>query len=93
MSTGYKCTGFSSCSAGAHQLWLLGSGELGLSSCGMWALIACGAWNLPRKIPGSEPMSLSLAGRFLTTIPPAKLLYIGILREKRNHPFTLRFLF
>ena len=31
-------------------------------------------WDLPR--PGIEPMSPALAGRFLTTVPPGKSLYL-----------------
>ena len=36
-----------------------------LSSCGTWALLPCSIRTLPR--PGTEPMSLALAGGFLTT--------------------------
>ena len=54
----------------------------GLSSCGPWALerrlsrccarafLLRGMWDLPR--PGLEPVSLTLVGRFLTTVPPGK---------------------
>ena len=56
----------------------------GLSSCGFWALecrlSSCGArayllrsmWDLPG--PGLEPVSLALAGGFLTSVPPGKSL-------------------
>ena len=40
------------------------------SSCSIWTLFPCSTWNLPR--PGIEPVSPSLAGRFLTTAPPRK---------------------
>ena len=74
------CGGFSCCGA-----WALGARASvvvarGLSSCGSRALerrlSSCGArasslrgmWDLP----GLEPMSPALAGRFLTTAPPGK---------------------
>ena len=44
--------------------------ELRVSSCGARALLLRGMWDLPG--PGHEPMSLALAGRFLTTAPPGK---------------------
>ena len=54
--------GLSSCG-----LWAL---ELRLSSCGAWAQLLRGMRDPPR--PGLEPVSLALAGRFLTTVPPGK---------------------
>ena len=43
-------------------------------------------WDLPR--PGLEPMSPALAGRFSTTVPPGKPLYInfysGFIHDHRN---------
>ena len=70
--------------AGVSLWWLLllrslGSRHVGFSSCGPWALECrlsnCGAqalllrcmWDLPG--PGIEPLSLALAGGFLTTAP------------------------
>ena len=44
--------------------------EYKLSSCGTLAQLPHGMWNLPR--PGIKPVSPALAGRFLTTGPPAK---------------------
>ena len=44
----------------------------GLSSCGARAYLLRGMWDLPG--PGLEPLSPPLAGRFLTTAPPAKSL-------------------
>ena len=44
--------------------------EYGLSSCGTQTLLPHGMWNLPG--PGIEPMSPTLAGRFLTTGPAGK---------------------
>ena len=41
-----------------------------LSSCGAWTQLLLGMWDLPR--PGLEPVSPPLAGRFSTTVPPAK---------------------
>ena len=56
--------------------WLLllqstGSRHAGFSRCGTWAQLLCSMWDIP--IPGAEPMSPALAGRFLTTGPPGKL--------------------
>ena len=61
-STGFRCTGVSSC--GSQAL------ERRLSSCGAWAQLLRGMWDLPR--PGFEPVSPALAGEFLTTVPPGK---------------------
>ena len=41
-----------------------------LSSCGSRAQLLRGMWDLP--IPGLEPVSPALAGRFSTTAPPGK---------------------
>ena len=41
-----------------------------LSNCGSWAQLLRGMWDLP--IPGLEPVSSALAGRFSTTAPPGK---------------------
>ena len=41
-----------------------------LSSCGTWTQLLQGMWDLPRT--GLEPVSPTLAGRFLTTAPPGK---------------------
>lgn len=38
-----------------------------LSSCGTWAYLPQGTWDLPRPVIG--PVSLELAGEFLTTCP------------------------
>ena len=59
--------------------WLLllqstGSRRRGLSSCGAWAQLLCGMEDLPG--PGMEPVSLALAGGFLTTGPPGKSSWI-----------------
>ena len=45
-----------------------------LSSCGSRAQLLRGMWDPPR--PGLEPMSPALAGRFSTTAPLAKPLYL-----------------
>ena len=73
-SRGYsslRCTGFS-------LWWLLllrstGSRRAGFSSCGLRALLLCRMWDLLG--PGLEPVSLALAGGFLTTAPPGKALF------------------
>ena len=41
--------------------------SLGISSCGMWASLLGGMWTPPR--PGIEPMSPTLSGRLLSTVP------------------------
>ena len=69
-STGSRCVGFSSC--GLRAL------ECRLSSCGALAQLLCGMCNLPG--PGLEPMSPTLAGRFLTTAPPGKSRDCGIFK-------------
>ena len=51
--------------------WVLGHG-FKLSDCGTQAQLPRGSWNPPR--PGTEPMSPSLAGGFLTTGPPGESL-------------------
>ena len=45
-----------------------------LSSCGSRAQLLRGMWDPPR--PGLEPVSPALAGRFSTTVPPGKPLYV-----------------
>ena len=76
------CGGFSCCRAWALEYTALVVAACGLRSCGSRApehrLSSCGArahlphsmWDLPR--PGTEPMSLALVGRFLSTLPPGK---------------------
>ena len=44
------------------------------SSCGSRAQLLRGMWDLPR--PGLESVSPALAGRFSTTAPPGKPLYV-----------------
>ena len=86
-STGSRGTGFSSC--GSRAL------ERRLSSCGAGAWLLRGTWDLP--IPGIEPVSLALAGRFLTTAPPGKPQDVLLSDEKSKAeknmfavlPFTL----
>ena len=46
-----------------------------LSSCGSRAQLLRGMWDLPR--PGLEPVFPALAGRFSTTEPPGKPIYIS----------------
>ena len=45
-----------------------------LSNCGSRAQLLRGMWDLPR--PGLEPVSPVLVGRFSTTAPPGKPLYL-----------------
>ena len=70
--------GLSSCGSWALERRLSSCGsqalELRLSSCGSWASLLCSMWDLPR--PGLEPALPALAGRFLTTVPPGKSLYL-----------------
>ena len=81
-SWAFHCSGFSCCGARALGTQPSVVVARGLSSCGSWALerrlsscgartwLLCGMWDLPG--PGLEPMSLALAGGFLTTAPPGK---------------------
>ena len=78
--------GCSSLRCGSFSLqWLLflwstgsmgvGSMGVGFGSCGAGAELLCSMWDRPR--PDIEPVSLALAGRFLTIGRPGKsLLYI-----------------
>ena len=70
-------------------LQLMGSRVHGLQQMGPWALehrlnsMAClllGMWHLPR--PGTEPVSLALAGKFFTTEPPGKPCFPIVLPSK-----------
>ena len=45
-----------------------------LSNCGSRAQLLRGMWDLPR--PGLEPVSPELAGRFSTTAPPGKPIFM-----------------
>ena len=56
----------------AHGLSICGSRALEhrLSSCGAQAYLLRSMWDLPG--PGFEPVSPTLAGGFLTTVPPEK---------------------
>ena len=76
------CGGFSCCRAQALGAQASVVVARGLSSCGLWALerrfSSCGAWaQLLRGVwdlpgPGLEPVSPTLAGGVLTTVPPGK---------------------
>ena len=71
----------------------------GLSSCGSWALerrlsscgarsqLLCGMWDLPG--PGFGPVSLALAGGFLTTVPPGKSLCVGFYYSLSQENFQM----
>ena len=48
-----------------------------LSSCDSRAQLLRGTWDPPR--PGLEPVSPALAGRFSTTAPPGKPLFLKII--------------
>ena len=68
-SMDFRHVGFSSVARGLSSCgsWAL---EHRLSSCGTQAYLLHGMWDPPG--PGLEPMSSTLAGRFLTTVPPGK---------------------
>ena len=68
-STGSRCTGFSSCNRGAHQLWCKGSGAPApqFRHTGSAAL-----WHVESSRPGIKPVSPALAGRVLSTVPLGK---------------------
>ena len=80
------CGGFSYCRAQVLGTWASVVVVHGLSSCGSWALevrlfsygtqvqLLRGMWDLPG--PGLKPVSPALAGRFLTTVPPWKSVFI-----------------
>ena len=88
-------------------LWLSGSVVVahGLSSCGLWALerrlsscgaqalLLCGMWDLPG--PGLEPVSLALAGGFLTTAPPGtpRNSISGYTPKRNESRITKRYLY
>ena len=64
-----------------------------LSSCGSRAQLLRGTWDLPR--PGLKPVSLALAGRFSTTAPPGKPLFLFLMFSirptllTRNSPISI----
>ena len=69
-----------------------------LSNCGSRAQLLCGMWDLP--IPGLEPVSPALAGRFSTTAPLGKprnflitvailLLVLGVFLFSNSSWFSL----
>ena len=83
LGTGSKSMGFGSCSRWVQscsrwaqscsrwaQLHMWPLGCVGFRSCGAWAWLLCGMWDLPR--PGIKPVSPTLAGGFLSTVPPEK---------------------
>ena len=56
---------------GGFSLWSTSSQAQGLTSCGSRAPLLCDLWDL--SIPGIEPVSPALAGRFSTPGPAAKI--------------------
>ena len=58
----------SHCEAQALSMWASVVAAWALSSCGTQAWIFHSMWNLPG--PGIEPVSTTLAGGFLFTVPP-----------------------
>ena len=48
----------------------IGSRPANFPSCDAWAYLLHATWSLPG--PGIKPVSLALAGGFLTTVPPGK---------------------
>ena len=97
---GFSCGDFSCCGAWAlgarasvvvaHGLSSCGSRALEhrLSSCGARASLLRGTWDLPG--PGLEPVSPALAGGFLTTAPPGKLIFFFLIF---SHYFYFTFYF
>ena len=76
---GFSCCGAQALGARASVVVVRGLTSCGsqalerrFSSCGTRALLLHGMWDLPG--PGLEPVSLALAGGFLTTEPPRKSL-------------------
>ena len=76
---GSRCSGFSSC--GLQAL------ECRLSSCGSRASLLRSMWDLPR--PGIEPVSPAFTGRFLTTVPPGKSLFVFLMLGCMRCLYTL----
>ena len=70
--------------------------EHGFSICGARALLPCSMWDLLG--PGIEPVSSALAGRFLTTGPPAKslalilstVIFTALILETRLQPALIK---
>ena len=58
-----------------------------LSNCGSRAQLLRGMWDLPR--PGLEPVSPALAGRFSTTAPPGKPLFVCFFLWWRGIPLYI----
>ena len=62
-----------------------------LSSCGSRAQLLRGMCDTPR--PGLEPVSLALAGRLSTTVPPGKpwmaFLIVGLVEYNRSKALLL----
>ena len=59
------------CGLSSYGSWAL---DHRLSSCGAGAKLLSSMWDPPRS--GIEPMSPALAGRFFTTEPPGKPLFL-----------------
>ena len=74
-SRGYRLSNFSSCSSQALERWLC--------NCDVGSWLPCDMWDLPRA--GIKPVSSSLAGGFLTTVPPGKPR-VNIMPPKILHP-------
>ena len=55
---------------------------LGFSICGAWASFLCGMWNFPG--PKIEPMSPSLVGTSLTTLPPGEVQVLWTLNQEND---------
>ena len=93
------CSGFSGCRAQALGTRSGGSRapEQRLSQCGTRAQLLLIAWNLLR--PGIEPMSATLTGRFLSTVPPVKSYLFTFLKRvcfmwtQENSIYKLGYLF
>ena len=79
--SGFSCwgTGFSGRSTWA-QLWCMGLQRM--------LLLPWNMWNLPG--PGIKPVSPSLAGRFLSTVPPGKSKEKNSLHCSCNFPVSFR---
>ena len=83
-SMGSRHMGFSSRGMRAQQLWLMGSGAKAEQLWCTGSVAPC-MWDLPGS--GLEPVSPSLTGRFLTTVPPGKSdchILITFFLQERN---------
>ena len=77
---------FSSCGVQASHYRGFSHSSADFSSWGTGTELLRGMWNLPR--PGTEPISPTLAGGFLTTGPPGKSYFFSSADEGAESDIT-----